>query len=188
MAPLDQFAKISAAEIAFYTPVAIVAFIVALRHGFTRRQGWVFLFTFSIVRIIGAVLTLIYRLQTIPSTGLVIAASILSGVGLSPLLLATHGFVAQINSVASIRDRAQRPLQLARALLGVGLILGVVGGTETSPDNSPSDIKTGKSLTRASSLLFLAAYIILFGIHLWLWAVRDSIPLHHRNVSEFRIN
>ena len=45
---LDPFSKIAAAEIAFYVPVFCVAFSIALKHGFTYREGWLFLFTFSI--------------------------------------------------------------------------------------------------------------------------------------------
>jgi hypothetical protein len=45
---LDQFGKIAAAEIAFYTPLLLVAFFITLRHGFGRREGWIFLFTFSL--------------------------------------------------------------------------------------------------------------------------------------------
>jgi hypothetical protein len=45
---LDEFGKIAAAEIAFYVPVFCIAFFIALKHGFSRRLGWVFLFTFSL--------------------------------------------------------------------------------------------------------------------------------------------
>ena len=114
---LDQYGKIAAAEIAFYVPVLCVAFFIALKNGFSHKNGWILLFMFSLgkffvvksnpfiritnvrlilVRIIGGAITIAYRTQSHPQTGLVVAAIVLSSVGLSPLILATKAFVTKV--------------------------------------------------------------------------------------------
>ncbi|KAF8586821.1 hypothetical protein K439DRAFT_1408240 [Ramaria rubella] len=177
---LDQFGKIAAAEIAFYVPVFCVAFFIALKHGFARREGWVFLFTFALFRIVGAALTLAVKVSSKPQIGLEIAAAVLSGTGLTPLLLATMGFVGKI-AVEGLPSSA-RALRAARILLTIALILGAVGGSIASPGNSPSTINTGRTLTRVSAVMFMVVFTMLFTLHVLLWFSR-STPTRHRNVS-----
>jgi hypothetical protein len=110
---LDQFGKIAAAEIAFYSPLLLFAFFIALRHGFGRQEGWVYLLTFSlgvfhlrglinvadklsIVRIVGAALTIASETPSPSQLGLTIAAIALSAVGLAPLLLSTQAFLTKL--------------------------------------------------------------------------------------------
>jgi hypothetical protein len=110
---LDQFGKIAAAEIAFYSPLLLFAFFTALRHGFGRQEGWVYLFAYSlgvfylrdlinitdklsIVRIVGAAVTIASKTPSSSQTGLAVAAAVLSAIGLSPLLLATQAFVTKM--------------------------------------------------------------------------------------------
>ena len=111
--PFDQFGKIAAAEIVFYTPLFIVSLFIALRHGFGRQHGWVYLFIFClsvlqlqipskytnelpIVRLAGAAISIASRISSTDQVGLVVAAAVLSGIGLSPLLLATQGFITKL--------------------------------------------------------------------------------------------
>jgi len=175
---IDQFGKIAAAEIAFYVPVLCIAFFVTLKHGFSRRQGWVFLCIFSLVRIAGGATTLVYRTSSHPQTGVIIAATILSGIGLSPLLLATHGFLGKIAEYGW-RSNSTRPLHMIRLLLVLAPILAAVGGSMVTPDNSASSINTGRTLTRVGVVLFLVAFVGLFAVHIILWQARLLIPDHH---------
>ncbi|KAF8512493.1 hypothetical protein JB92DRAFT_3143732 [Gautieria morchelliformis] len=175
---LDQFGKIAAAEIAFYSLLICLAFFTALRHGFGRREGWVFLFTFSLVRLVGAAITVASKAS--PSIGLAIAAAVLSGIGLTPLLLATQAFIARLAHYGL--SSPQLVLRLIRALLVVAPILAIVGGTSSSPANSASSIATGRSLTRASVCLFMAAFVVLFGLHVMLWHARAYLQDHHHRL------
>lgn len=45
---LDARGNIAAAEIALYIPVLLIGVFLALRHGFKREAGWVFLVVLSI--------------------------------------------------------------------------------------------------------------------------------------------
>ena len=46
--PLDTIGKIAAAEIAFYTPIAVLALLLVVRYAFRRDAGWFFLLIFSL--------------------------------------------------------------------------------------------------------------------------------------------
>jgi len=109
---LNNFGKLAIAEIVFYIPVLAMALVVTIKHGFNRRVGWILLFIFSqgilpfsmfllsiysrivsIVRILGAILSIVSQTSKNPSDGLLTAAGIVQSLGLSPLLLTTAAFV-----------------------------------------------------------------------------------------------
>jgi len=115
-----------------------------------------------------------------PSTGLIIAATILSGIGLAPLLLATLGFVTTI--AAHGAPLSQQLLRGCRILLTAGLVLAIAGGSMLTPDNSSSSISTGHTLAKVGVILFLAAYGLLFALHIRLWQERQDIAPNHRTL------
>lgn len=113
MRSLDDHGKLGAAVIPFYLPIFVASAVVVLRHGFGRNTGWVYLFVFSIsesssrlsgqifnfagtVRILGGALLVAAELVQPVNINLYIAASVLQAAGLSPLLLATLGFVRTV--------------------------------------------------------------------------------------------
>jgi hypothetical protein len=79
------------AVIIYYTIALPFAVRVAMKHGFGRHAGWLYLVIMPVVRIVGAALT-IAAVQK-PSTGLLTAAGVFSAIGLGPLLLALVGIV-----------------------------------------------------------------------------------------------
>ena len=114
---LDQFDKIAAAEIAFYASVFCIAFFATIKHRSYRKQGWGLLLNFFLgkffvvksnpfisitnvrlilARIIGGSITIAYRTQSHPKTELIVAAIILSSIGLSQLLFTTNAFVTNV--------------------------------------------------------------------------------------------
>ncbi|KAH1295445.1 hypothetical protein KXW98_005601 [Aspergillus fumigatus] len=74
--------SLPAATCAIYTVLAIPILYLLVRHGRDGLLGWLFLFFFCTLRIIGGALAV-----NSPST----AATVISSVGLSPVLLATAG-------------------------------------------------------------------------------------------------
>ncbi|KAH2752738.1 hypothetical protein KXW25_004861 [Aspergillus fumigatus] len=74
--------SLPAATCAIYTVLAIPILYLPVRHGRDGLLGWLFLFFFCTLRIIGGALAV-----NSPST----AATVISSVGLSPVLLATAG-------------------------------------------------------------------------------------------------
>ena len=91
---LDSRGGLALAELIFYTPALFVAVLVAVRHGYNRNAGWIFLVLLSLVRIIGSICQLVA--QNKPSTGVIEASIILSSVGLSPLILAMLGILSRV--------------------------------------------------------------------------------------------
>ncbi len=134
MAQLTKLNDISIAQICVYTPALLVAILLASRHGFGRNAGWLFLILFSLIRILGAALELA-TINDPTNLNLIVASSTLQNVGLSPLILVMLGLVGRV--LASISNNRvpflqPRVLRLVQVLVLVGLILGIVGGSELS--------------------------------------------------------
>jgi hypothetical protein len=91
---VDYRHGISILQLLFYVPVAFFAFWVAFRHGFSRSAGWFFFVVFTIVRIVGACLSL--ALISHESTGLVTAWAIFTSAGLVPLILGLIGLLSRM--------------------------------------------------------------------------------------------
>lgn len=91
---LTERGKLAIAELVFYTPALFLAIIVTSRHGFGKQSGWVYLALLALIRVVGSILELVVMSKA--SVGLVVAATILSGIGLSPLLLAMLGLLQRV--------------------------------------------------------------------------------------------
>lgn len=91
---LDSSEYVSIAELVFYTPGVLLAYLICSRHGFSRASGWVYTFLLCIVRVAGAICQLV--MYSSPSSGLVMATIILDGIGISPLLLGTLGMLSRL--------------------------------------------------------------------------------------------
>lgn len=91
---VSQRGGLAIAHLIFYSPALVVAVTVAIRHGFNRHAGWYFLVLLSVMRIAGASCQL--AADSSPSVGIIIAAAVLSAVGLSPLLLAMEGLLQRV--------------------------------------------------------------------------------------------
>ncbi|KAF7979923.1 hypothetical protein HWV62_40334 [Athelia sp. TMB] len=179
MPTLDNLGKISAVTMVVYIPILIIATILVCRHGFTRDAGWIFLAIFSLTRIIGGA-TLIAAEEIRPVvTTLYIVGIVLESAGLSPLMLATLGFIKTI-----VQNSLPNPALFTRAfrLLGllatIALALSIYGSTETSP----STVSNGSTLRRVGSLLFLALYLLLAALHGYCWANVARLMKHRRTL------
>ena len=93
MAPSRE--ALAIAQIVFFGPVIVAAFLVCLRHGFSRDFGWVSLLLLSAARIAGSACEIAVNTST-PSVGLVTASLILNSGGLSALLLAMLGILKRV--------------------------------------------------------------------------------------------
>jgi hypothetical protein len=131
MTTLTLLNKISIAQLVIYTPSLIIAIILSIRHGYTRSSGWIYLTIFSLARILGAAL----QLATIAhptDIGLLVGATTLQSIGLSPLILCMLGLLSRVlDSIRRSKDTLITPkhIRLVQVLVIVGLILGVVGGS-----------------------------------------------------------
>lgn len=75
---------LATAELAIYAVLALPVLFVLVRHGLPGLPGWIYLFAFCTLRIVGGALSM-----NPEST----SGNIISNIGLSPLLLAASGIL-----------------------------------------------------------------------------------------------
>ena len=86
------------AQIIFFVPVLIAAFVACLRHGFSRRFGWFSIGLLAAMRIAGSACEIAADTGT-PSVGVLTASLILNSTGLSALLLAMLGILKRVYGI-----------------------------------------------------------------------------------------
>ncbi|KAI0881856.1 uncharacterized protein GGS22DRAFT_170914 [Annulohypoxylon maeteangense] len=156
---LTEHNNISIAQIVIYVPALFIAVWLSFKHGFGRSAGWLYLIIFSLARIIGAAM----QLATISdpnNISLIIGAATLQNVGVSPLIMLQLGLLGR--ALASIRKSTTsfvttQRLRLVQVLALVGLILAIVGGSQ-------SYTSTGykvSNLSQAGTGVTIAAYVLL---------------------------
>ncbi|KAI0901859.1 hypothetical protein F4806DRAFT_444785 [Annulohypoxylon nitens] len=157
---LNEHNNISIAQIIIYTPALFIAVWLSFKHGFGRSAGWLYLIIFSLARIVGAAM----QLATIAdptNLSLWTGAATLQNVGVSPLIMLQLGLLGR--ALGSIRKSTtslvtEKRLRLVQVLALVGLILGIVGGTQsyTSTGYQVSDLsQAGTGVTIASFVLLV---------------------------------
>ncbi|KZP25970.1 hypothetical protein FIBSPDRAFT_661209, partial [Athelia psychrophila] len=179
MPTLDNLGKISAVTMVIYLPILAIATTLVCRHGFTRDAGYIFLAIFSLTRIIGgACLIAAEEIRPVVTT-LYIVGIVLESAGLSPLMLATLGFLKTIISNSfpnpGLFTKAWRLLGL---LATIALALSIYGSTETSP----SEVSNGNTLRRVGAFLFLILYLLLVGVHAYCWMNASLLMKHRRTL------
>jgi hypothetical protein len=154
---------VSIGELVVYLPALAIAVFLAVRHGFGRSSGWLYLVIFSIVRIVGSC----FQLATIndpTNTTLYTGEAILQTIGLSPLELCSLGLLSRI--ISSINKNQSIFLQpfhmkFVQTIVMVGLILSIVGGIDASKDLSTTGVYTPQSFSKAAMGLFIAGYVLI---------------------------
>ncbi len=112
---LDERGYIAIAELVLYIPILLLSIVLVVRHGAARKAGWIFFAILSIgepcnsllltssmrlivghlARIVGGITHIIWE-QNPNNTTLQTTFSILESAGLSPLLMATLGFLSTV--------------------------------------------------------------------------------------------
>jgi hypothetical protein len=85
------------AQLAVYCVLALPIVYLIFRHGRNGVLGYLYLFVFAGLRIIGAAMGLKKTSDGLPSTG----AIVISNIGLSPLLLASIGILRSNSSTTT---------------------------------------------------------------------------------------
>ncbi|KAK3692429.1 hypothetical protein B0T22DRAFT_435705 [Podospora appendiculata] len=158
MAALTELDRISIAVLVIYIPSLFIAIFLALRHGFGRNAGWLYLVLFSLARILGSA----FQIATIndrTNISLIVGAVILQSIGISALVLVMLGLVGRVleglrNSQYSSPIVTPFHLRLVQLIVVVGLILGIAGGSSmskafsdpTKPFQLPTESKAGLAL------------------------------------------
>jgi hypothetical protein len=176
MPSLDAFGKLAAATIVFYVPILVITVTLVLRHGFKRDAGWIFLSIFSTIRILGGILLIAAQLTRPINISLYTGAYVLEAAGLSPLLLATLGFLRTIGKNSfSEGGRMTRIFRLLGTMATVALVLAIYAGTSSNGSGS-----TSTTLRHVSSILFAVLYFFLVAVHVMCWLHVDTLMKHRR--------
>jgi len=181
MPTLDATGKIAAAQIAFYTPIAVITLILFFRYVFRRDGGWFWLFIFSAVRIAGA--ALLIAGQLLPSSvSLLTAAYVLEYAGPIPLLLSSLGFIGMAGQhTYSENPRVISVLRMLGFLGLLGLALMIAGGVLGS-STSISQGKTGLTLREAAAGVYAGFYVVDFMVHVGAWTYRWHLRSYRRRL------
>ncbi|KAF7982887.1 hypothetical protein HWV62_25134 [Athelia sp. TMB] len=134
------------------------------------------------VRILGGALLVAAQLVRPLNLGLYIAASILQLAGLSPLLLATLGFVRTV-VFSALQENAglTRLFRLLYLLSIAAFVISIYGGSEATSD-SPSTLKTSTTLRHVGSILFAVLYVLLVIVHGICWRMVDQLMMHRKTL------
>jgi len=177
---LDARGGISLGQVLVYVPILLVSAVLVRRHGFKRQAGWIFLVVLSIVRIVGGACHVAAEESSDPSTTLITTFSILESAGLSPLMLATVGFLNTVAQGVFENPRAYRGIHLLGILATVSLVLTIVGGVNIGNAKTQDDLNTAATYRHVGALLFLALFIAVALVHFLLWTRKHKIMPHRR--------
>lgn len=217
---LNARGGIAVGEVILYIPILIISAFLVLRHGIKRKAGWVFLVVLSLgeykakypldtiqtlylVRIIGGIAHVIAEVQSNPSNTVVTMYTILESAGLSPLMMATLGFLSTVyvlsirtsslcsdlsrrcQSVSQTPDisKLNRGLHVMGILNSIALILTIVGGIDLGNAKDQSDVDSASKKRHIGVILFLVLFILIALIHGLLWSREKELMRHRRTVS-----
>ncbi|TCD68835.1 hypothetical protein EIP91_009702 [Steccherinum ochraceum] len=179
---LNARGVVALAQAIIYVPILCFSAVLVARHGIRRRAGWIFLVILSLVRIVGGAIHVVSEQQSNPSATLVTTFTILEGVGLSPLMLATLGFLSTIGQGVSESGRLVKVLRLLGILSTVALILTVVGGVNLGNAKTQKDVDSATNFRHIGAVLFGILYALVALTHGYLWSLKDRIMKHRRTL------
>jgi hypothetical protein len=166
---LSQPGQLAAAELAIYLLLTIPCAYTLYTHGKHGLLGWFFIVAFCSLRIIGSALEISDEKKNSTSD----STQIISGIGLSPLILGVLGVLTEANHYLRehrswlLRWPAEVVLHLT---VGAGLALVVVG------------IKDGKALAKVGYILFVVVWVAVLGLTALAWRS------HSRGVDSRRVS
>ncbi|KAI0761205.1 hypothetical protein BD413DRAFT_592302 [Trametes elegans] len=179
---LDARGIISIVVIVMYIPILIAGTLLSFRNGFARHAGWIFLVILSIIRLVGAITHILSEQDATNVTARTIYG-IMEAAGLSPLLMATLGFMrTTIQYGLDEKQLVSRGLRLGGIVALVGLVLGIVAGTQIGSASKQSDLDSANTLRHASSILYVAALGVAFLITAYCWMNRHVIYKYRKRL------
>jgi len=183
---LDTRGIISVIELIAYIPLLIISACLIFKHGFGKKEGWVYLVLLSVIRITGGVTHVMSEHESSPSSNLLIVVGVTEASGVSPLLLATLGFLGTVSQLGF-----EDVVILPRALLGmkllshVALALTIAGGVKVGTNETPDgvdDINSGIKLRRIGVVLFVIQLAATMAITVVFWGKGTRILKHRRTL------
>ncbi|KAI0823127.1 hypothetical protein BC628DRAFT_1301588, partial [Trametes gibbosa] len=179
---LDARGIISIVVIVIYIPILCAGVILSMRHGFTRKAGWIYLVILSIIRLIGSI-THILSEQNPTNTTYTTIYTIMEAAGTSPLLVATLGFL--MTTAQYGLDQSPQLLQghrIVSLVALIALILAIVGGTSISSAKTENDLDKANTLRHVGSVLFAIVYAAVVLLTFYCWNHKKLIRTYRRKL------
>lgn len=165
-------------ELVIYLLLAPIIAYLTFRHGRHGALAFFYINAFTAVRIIADIINIVQRNQSTTNPSL--AATILSSVGLSPLLLAFSGLIHEIHYFLTAHHYSNgQKLKRVRFWLWIaqlqihtisitGMILVIIGSTGLLSAKSVSDFDTHETLRKVGSILLLLLVLGLAHYSIWM--------------------
>ncbi|KAM5533770.1 hypothetical protein V8D89_012545 [Ganoderma adspersum] len=180
---LDQRGDIAIVEIILYIPILFLSIVLVVRHGATRKAGWIFFAILSIARIVGGSTHALWEQHPSNAT-LQTIFTIMESIGLSPLLMATLGFLSTVGQY-TLEDHPVMSIRTSGVLHLIGtiaVILSVVGGTDISSAKNESDLSSAATHRRIGAALFVVLYAAVVAITVFCWGKRAQVLTYRRKL------
>ncbi|KIW43363.1 uncharacterized protein PV06_04474 [Exophiala oligosperma] len=180
---LDETTTLSIVELAIYTTLVPFTFYLFFKHGLRSTLGYLYLFAFESLRIVAAILQIAAH-SNHHHGGTSTTGSIVSSVGLSPLILALSGFIYEFSSCTHLHhsghrhphalqqqvhrsgnsDRDRRLLIVQEVLVHLGAYTGIAlaatGASNLAKSTvTPSEIDHARTLLETGIVLILVTWI-----------------------------
>ena len=155
---------LSAVELAYFVPVLPLAILLVLRHGFSKKLGWLSMIILSLFRISGAStqIAAVYK----PSSGLITATLVLQSFGLASIVVCCQGLLNRLSeSVPLSPFYPPRVFKVLHLTTTAAIIMAIVGAVEISDATAGND-PTAHTLQRVAVLLFLGVACVLLGLYI----------------------
>ncbi|KAK1147797.1 hypothetical protein N8T08_000310 [Aspergillus melleus] len=145
---------LSAATLAIYIILVIPSVYILVKHGRQGLFGWLFLAIFCTIRIVGSGLSLSNSS----------AASIISNIGLSPLLFATCGILKEAKTyrLKSLDRRLEAVFDFFfHMLVAAGVILTAIASSKLQHHEQP--IEKAERKVKAGMAILTISWVVLVG-------------------------
>ncbi|KUJ23609.1 uncharacterized protein LY89DRAFT_187767 [Mollisia scopiformis] len=162
----DSQHGLNAAQLAIYIILAIPVLYILIRHRLPGLLGWLYLFIFCTLRILGGALAL--HNGSADKT-----AAIISSIGLSPLLLAVSGILHEARHYRnpSLNKKIEFILILLfHIAVTTGLAL-LASGSSAFGANSSSANKSDENLLKVGVVILMFTWVILCA-----WTIFTFLP------------
>ncbi|KAH7347538.1 hypothetical protein B0T11DRAFT_291452 [Plectosphaerella cucumerina] len=160
---LGPHTSVAIAQIVFYVPIVPITLFILIRNWNNRpRMAWYPLFTFSLVRLAGGIISVV-RENKPTDIGLIIATTVLLNVGVIPLLVSMIGITRVIlRSSLDTNSRAFMFLKVIRYAFLIAIILLVASGSLSS---NLSNLHVARALAQAAYVV-LAVVLVMATLEL----------------------
>ncbi|RDW94675.1 hypothetical protein BP5796_00438 [Coleophoma crateriformis] len=174
---------VSIAELIVYLPSLAVALLLCTRHGFGRSSTFWFLVIFTLARVVGPGMELA-TMSDPTNVSLYEGVVILQSIGLSPLMMSTTALLSRL--LGNIQKSTNtflktRMLQLVELVILVALILGIVGGIQSSNGIAQGSYHPN-ALNKVGVALFIACFAVIV-----MATIALSFSVAHADQGEKRI-